>query len=96
MRWDQSQAPPKVTIIMPSAACAAHVTDCLTQAIQQTSHPNFEIVVIVSQAGPLNAAQENILAPVLASGKVRVQMLEADSFNYSRANNVAASDSMAS
>jgi GT2 family glycosyltransferase len=91
MRWadpDTATAPPKVSFIVPSAARAAHVGDCLARILQQTDYPNFEMIVVVSQSAPLDAEQEAVLAPLRAGGKLRVEMLPAARFNFSRATNV--------
>jgi GT2 family glycosyltransferase len=93
MVWDDATAP-RVSIIVPSAARSRHVTRCLMQVLRKTEYPNYELLIVVSQAKPLDAEQHRILAPLLATGRARVCLLEATRFNYARANNhgVSAAD----
>jgi O-antigen biosynthesis protein len=81
----------KVSIIIPTAARLPHVTQCLSGVLARTDYAAFELVIVVSQATPLTAEQEGILAPVLGDPRVRLVRLETASFNYSQANNYGAS-----
>jgi GT2 family glycosyltransferase len=86
MVWDDATAP-RVSIIVPSAARSRHVTRCLMQVLRKTAYPNYELLIVVSQTQPLDSVQNRILAPLLATGRARVCLLDAARFNYARANN---------
>jgi O-antigen biosynthesis protein len=82
---------PKICIIVPSTCRNPHVTRCLPGILRDTSWPDFELIVVVSQIDDLDARQlENIQ---LISGDPRVRTLHyrVSEFNYSAANNYAAS-----
>jgi GT2 family glycosyltransferase len=86
---------PKVSLIVPSTGRLAHVRGCLLAILQQTNYPDFEMIIVLSQAAPLDAAQQENLAPVLADARVRVVFAPGPKFNYSRANNLAVQHSAA-
>jgi GT2 family glycosyltransferase len=80
---------PKVSLIVPSTGRRAHVRGCLCAILEQTHYPDFEMILVLTQAAPLDAAQQENLAPILADARVRVFFAPAEKFNYSRANNIA-------
>jgi len=86
---------PKVSLIVPSTGRLAHVRGCLSAVLAQTRYPDFEMIVVLSQAAPLDAQQQENLAPILADARVRVVFAPAQKFNYSRANNIAVQHSTA-
>ena len=78
---------PLVSMIVPTAARSQHVTDCLSAVLSQTDYAKFEMLIVVSQAVALDERQTQILAPILRDPRVRLVLLAAASFNFSRANN---------
>ena len=86
---------PKVSLIVPSTGRRAHVRGCLAAILEQTRYPDFEMIIVLSQAAPLDAAQQENLAPILADARVRVVFAPAGKFNFSRANNIAVRHSAA-
>jgi hypothetical protein len=78
-RIDPVQSPgmsAKVSLVIPSTARAPHVAACLGGLLRHTHYPDFEIVIVVSQADPLDAAQEALLSPLRARADVRVVLLD--------------------
>jgi GT2 family glycosyltransferase len=92
---DVAAAAPKVSLIVPSTGRRPHVRGCLSGILEQTRYPDFEMIIVLSQAAPLDATQQEILAPILADARVRVVFAPAQKFNYSRANNIAVQHSAA-
>jgi GT2 family glycosyltransferase len=86
---------PRVSLIVPSSGRRPHVRGCLSAILEQTRYPDFEMIILLSQAAPLDAAQQEVLAPILADARVRVVFAPAEKFNYSRANNIAVAHSTA-
>jgi GT2 family glycosyltransferase len=86
---------PKVSLIVPSTGRRPHVRGCLAAILEQTRYPDFEMIIVLSQAAPLDATQQEILAPILADARVRVVFAPAQKFNFSRANNIAVQHSAA-
>ncbi len=86
-----AQPMPKISIIIPTAARSQHVAKCLADVIGKTRYPDFELVLVVSQPEAPDEAQRKVLAPLLATGRVKVHWLQTNRFNYSRANNYGAS-----
>jgi O-antigen biosynthesis protein len=86
---------PKVSLIVPSTARLAHVRGCLSAVLEQTRYPDFEMIIVLSQRAPLDATQQENLAPIVADARVRVVFAPMEQFNYSRANNVAVQHSAA-
>ena len=86
---------PKVSIVVPSACRAPHVRSCLAAILAKTHYTNFELVVAVSQDGPLDDRQRATLKHLGNDPRVRHILLQRDSFNYAAVNNtaVAATDS---
>ncbi len=82
---------PRISIIIPTTARAPHVAACLDGILRHTRYPNVEIILVVSQAAPLDAEQERLLAPLRAQGKLQVHWLAAQSFSFSRAINFGVS-----
>lgn len=81
---------PPVSLIVPTAARSAHVTECLSAVLARTDYASFEMVIVVSQTGPLEERQARILEPILRDPRVRLVLLPTPSFNFSQANNEGA------
>ena len=79
-----------VSLVVPTAARSAHVTECLSALLTQTEYAAWEVVIVVSQAGPPDEGQMRILAPLLRDPRVRLVRLETTSFNFSEAINEGA------
>ena len=82
-------SPDRIAIVVPSALRSPKAEACIKAVLAGTRHSNFELLVAVSQPGPLDAAQREAAARIEADGRARVVALHADSFNYSWVNNRA-------
>ncbi len=80
---------PLVSLVVASTGRLPHVPKCLGAILSDTDYPNFEVVIVISQKMDLDAEQQSLLSPLLADPRVRVVMAPMQSFNYSRANNIA-------
>ncbi len=80
----------RVSLIVPSACRAAHVRRCLGAVLAGTDHPALDLSIVVSQLGPLDAAQTATCDALGSDPRLRVLIPAVDAFNYSRANNYAA------
>ncbi len=81
--------PGRVTIVVPSTFRPTVAEHCIKAVLAGTRHTNFELVVAVSQAGPLDAAQRAVAARIEADARARVLPLRAERFNFSWVNNRA-------
>lgn len=79
----------RVTIVVPSALRSADPARCVQAVLAGTRYADFDLVVAVSQPGPLDPAQRALAARIEADGRARVLPLRAERFNYSWANNRA-------
>jgi GT2 family glycosyltransferase len=86
---------PKVSLIVASTGRLGHVRHCLAAVLENTAYPQFEMVIVLSQNPPLDAAQQEILGPIVFDPRVQVVFAPMDQFNYSLANNVAVQQSAA-
>ena len=86
LAWTPDHLTP-VDVIVPSRLDGALQAKCMLGILRRTSHPNFMMHVVVSQAQPLNARQRELAAELEATGKARVSVLERADFNFSAANN---------
>jgi GT2 family glycosyltransferase len=82
---------PKVTLVVPSTLRGETQLQCLLQILEKTSYPNFEMLIIVSQEVPLDGPQQAVAEQLSGYENVTVEVFHTESFNYSRANNIAAS-----
>jgi GT2 family glycosyltransferase len=81
------QAPP-VSIVVPSACRSDHTLRCLGAVLAGTDYPEFELLVVLSQAGPPDAAQQRIIRQLQSHRHVRIVLHANDGpFNYAVANN---------
>jgi GT2 family glycosyltransferase len=81
----------KVSILVPSRLRGDIQLACLLDVLAKTTHSNFELVVVVTQDAALDSAQERAVERLRADPRARVEHLRRASFNYSLANNFAAS-----
>lgn len=79
----------RVTLIVPTALKAAHVSRCLRAVLEVTNHPALDMLLVVSQSTPLSEAQQNVLAAIGTHSRLRVTSVATDRFNYALANNEA-------
>ncbi len=82
-----------VALMVPSTLRPAHVRRCLRAVLEKTEHAAFEVLVVVSQCAPLDAEQRATLAAIGEHPRLRVLPLPVERFNFSAANNFAASRS---
>lgn len=79
----------RVSILIASTLQRARVK-CLRAILERTAYAELEIIVVVSQPGALDAAQEHGRALLEADKRVRVITHRTPRFNYAVANNIAA------
>lgn len=79
--------PGRVTVVVPSALRSAEAERCIKAVLAGTRHLDFELVVAVSQPGPLDAEQRAAAERIVADGRARVVPLLAERFNFSSVNN---------
>jgi hypothetical protein len=79
-----------IDVIVPSRLRGAVQLSCMLDVLTRTTHPNFTMLIVVTQDMPLDAAQMMAAQQLEASGRARVLLLQRSKFNYSAANNYAA------
>ncbi len=79
-----------VALIVPSALRAGQVRRCLRTVLDRTDHAALELLLVVSQTTPLDAAQRATLAAIGDDPRIRLLRCPVARFNYSAANNFAA------
>ncbi len=82
-----------VCIVVPSRLRGPLQVDCLVNILQKTNHPNVEMLIVVTQEGPLEPSQRDALVHLSRYGNVHATTLFGASFNYSAANNFGVSQS---
>ncbi len=92
LRWKQCELTTrKVSLIVPSTLRGETQLRCLLDVLAHTTYRNFEMLIVVTQDVPLDKAQRQAAECLRDAGPVRVEMLRRARFNYSLANNFAAS-----
>ena len=81
----------KVSIVVPSRLKGQTQLSCIAAVLSGTGHPNFDMLVVVMQPGPLDAEQRAAAAALERDPRVRVRPFLRPRFNYSAANNFAVS-----
>lgn len=84
--------PGRITVVVPSALRSAEAERCIKAVLAGTRHADFELVVAVSQPGPLDAAQRAAAGRIEADTRARVLPLRAERFNFSWVNNRTIAD----
>ncbi len=80
----------KVSLIVPSRLRGETQLACLRDILEKTAYPNFEMLVLVTQPGALDAEQERAITPLRAHPNFRVEIIASEAFNYSAVNNTGA------
>ena len=80
----------KVSLIIPSQLRGDVQLRCLLNILADTTYPDFEMLVVVTQDSPLDELQSRAAERLRAAGPVHVEVLRQASFNYSLANNFGA------
>ena len=92
LRWHGAgSAARKVSLIVPSRLRGDVQLRCLLDVLVNTTYRDFEMLVVVTQDGPLDKAQRQAAERLRTAGPARVELLRRASFNYSLANNFGAS-----
>ncbi len=81
---------PTVSIIVPSALRAAHVTQCVAKVMPLTGYHTVSMLVAVAQPRPLDTQQQEVASRIEADARAKVLWLNSTEFNYSIVNNRAA------
>jgi GT2 family glycosyltransferase len=80
----------KISIIVPSRLRGDTQLACLRDILEKTTYPNFDMLVLVNQAGPLDEEQRAAAAQLAGHDNLRIETIESKTFNYSAVNNVGA------
>ena len=79
----------KVTIVVPSTCRSLRSISCLSRVLQRTDYVSFELLIVISDCGPLDTQQQNLLARLQTDRRVRYTVMKSEQFNYAEANNYA-------
>jgi O-antigen biosynthesis protein len=92
LRWDADEIVlPKVSLLVASKLEGETQLSCMLSILTETVYPKLEMIVVVTQNHPLTPHQQRMADRFAAHKNVRVHVLQEQIFNYSKANNVAAS-----
>ncbi len=80
----------KISIIVPSRLRGDTQLACLREILEKTTYPNFDMLVLVNQPGPLDAEQRAAAAQLAGHDNLRIETIENKTFNYSAVNNIGA------
>ena len=80
----------KVSLIIPSRLRGEVQLRCLLNVLSKTTYRDLEMLVVVTQDGPLDDTQRRAAERLRAAGPARVEVLRQAAFNYSLANNFGA------
>jgi GT2 family glycosyltransferase len=87
VRWPLPEAPPRVSIIVPTRDRVDLLRTCIESLLGQTDYPDYEVVVVDNQSRDPEALQ--YLKALCDRERVRVLAFDSP-FNYSAINNWAA------
>ena len=88
LRWDVD-VHSTIDVIVPSRLRGSVQLSCLLDVLGRTTHPNFSMLVVVTQDAPLDEDQMAAARLLKASRRAGVSLLRRTRFNYSAANNHA-------
>jgi O-antigen biosynthesis protein len=80
---------PKVSIVVPSACRLPHVPRCISAVLERTDYRDFELLIAISQATPLDGTQRSIIGQLTRDTRVRHILVQSEIFNYALTNNIA-------
>jgi GT2 family glycosyltransferase len=80
----------KISLIVPSRLRGETQLACLREVLEKTTYPNFEMLVLVTQAAPFDGAQLRAIEQLSRHANFRVERIDSGTFNYSAANNIGA------
>jgi GT2 family glycosyltransferase len=80
----------KISLIVPSRLRGETQLACLREVLEKTIYPNFEMLVLVTQAAPFDAGQLQAIAQLSRHANFRAERVDSATFNYSAANNIGA------
>jgi GT2 family glycosyltransferase len=92
LQWEKA-ARATVTLVVPSRLRGSIQLACLQDVLARTAYPAFDMLVVVTQSGPLDQEQAQAAQLLERTGRARVSVLERETFNYSVANNVGVAQS---
>jgi O-antigen biosynthesis protein len=90
VEYDAPDAPPLVSVLVPSTLSNATAADCLHSVLKRSTYQNFELVVMARSDHLSRANQDPKFAPLLADRRVQPVEYQATAFNYSRVSNLGA------
>lgn len=91
LRWYGGDlAKQKTSVIVPSQLKGKVQLACILDVLTNTTHKNFDMLIVVTQDGPLDDEQMKAARHLQLDSRVRVKLLNKPTFNYSLANNFAA------
>lgn len=82
---------PAVALVIPSSLRNPQTIDCIASVLAGTDYPKLDILVVVSQQQPPDHLQLASARKLLSDNRVHLLHFPSNSFNYSAANNFAAS-----
>jgi hypothetical protein len=92
LQWTADEAVlPKVSLLVASKLEGETQLSCMLSILAETAYPKLEMIVVVTQNCPLTPHQQRMAERLTVHKNVRIHVLENQTFNYSKANNVAAS-----
>jgi hypothetical protein len=92
LRWAADEVVlPKVSLLVASKLEGETQLSCMLSILAETEYPDLEMVVVVTQNFPLTPHQQQMAERLAVHKNARIHVLEDQTFNYSKANNVAAS-----
>lgn len=78
---------PKVSILVPTTGDPALLGPCLESVLGRSTYPDFEVLVLISEANRVRAVHAAVLAEAGRDPRVRVVTYPDQPFNYSWTNN---------
>ncbi len=92
LQWDDGKLERRlVSILVPSRLRGTVQLGCLLDVLAKTTYAKFEMLVVITQKDDLDEGQLQAAQRLLSDSRVRIEILRQPSFNYSLANNFAAS-----
>jgi O-antigen biosynthesis protein len=92
LQWTADEAVlPKVSLLVASKLEGETQLSCMLSILTETAYPNLEMIIVVTQNRALTPHQQQMADRLSVHKNVRVHVLQEQNFNYSKANNVAAS-----
>lgn len=83
---------PMISIVVPSTCRSLQILRCLLEVLRVTSVRRFELILVISQPGPLDRRQMAFLRAAERDSRVRRVLHTSTTFNFAEACNVGVAD----